>query len=345
MLTITKSIRIIDYEGNNVYTRETPAAFDAYVTELISHVGGNTAVREFKTRSAETEVIGCIRQILLQRADNDIVIAKTDIIAQRLLAKEIEAQQKVARLDTNVQKGSLIQALLYDEESEIFTYLLAKVEHSDFVDETDFTFRSGFSKDKKTFWKSCLIDLPNVEATEYYSKIYSNTVAKYWSDDFLELDEMVSDESNTSTAFKAIEGSLNRNVRGIAPRDHTIIRNAIISYFKNHEHFDYNQMVDSVLGEYHTTDLPQDKLDSLKAKLKLLPDQKHFERQFNSVPSVINARIKSLYDVNNGIQIKITDEIRDIEETIYAFREDDGTRYIKIKTNNDLTFKRFCKPD
>lgn len=343
MQIITKSIHIIDYEGNNLYTRETPVAFNEYVTELITYVGNNTSVREFKTRSVETETISCILQILLQRANNVIVAAKTAIIAQRLLTKEIEAQHKVARLDTNVQKGSLIQALLYDEENENFTYLLAKVEHSDFVDDADFTFKSGFSKDKKTFWKSCLIDLPDVTSTEYYAKIYSNTVAKYWSDDFLELDEMASDESNTSNAFKALEGSLNRNVRGIAPRDHTIIRNAIISYFKNHEHFDYNKMIDSVLGEYHTTDLPQDKLDALRIKLALLPEQKHFDRQFNSVPSVINARIKRLYDVNDGIQIKITDEIRDIEETISAFRENDGTRYIKIKTNNDLTYRRFSK--
>ncbi|SEV84921.1 nucleoid-associated protein [[Clostridium] fimetarium] len=343
MQTITKSIRIIDYEGNNVYTRETPESFDEYITELISHVSGNTSVREFKTRSSETEVISCICQILSQRANNDLVITKTDIIAQRLLAKEIEAQDRVARLDTNVQKGSLIQALLYDEESEMFTYLLAKVEHSDFVDDSDFTFKSGFSKDKKTFWKSCLIDLPNGEATEYYAKIYSNTVAKYWSDNFLELDEMVSDESNTSNAFKAIESSLNRNIRGIAPRDYTIIRNAIISYFKNHEHFDYDQMIGSVIGGYHTTDLPQDKLESFKTKLASLPDQKHFDRQFNSVPSVINARIKRLFDVNDGIQIKITDEVRNIEETISAYREADGTRYIKIKTNNDLTYRNFYK--
>ena len=342
MLTITKSINIIDYEGNNIYTREAPATFDNYVAELISHISGNTSVREFKTRSAETEVIGCIRQILLQRADNEIITTRMNIIAQRLLDKEIEAQHRVARLDTNVQKGSLIQALLYDEENDIFTYLLAKVEHSDFVDDADFTFKSGFSKDKKTFWKSCLIDLPNVEAAEFYAKIYSNTVAKYWSDDFLELDEMVSDESNTSAAFKAIESSLNRNIRKIAPRDHTIIRNAVISYFKNNEHFDYNQMIDSILGRYQVTDLPYDQLESLKTKLTLLPDTKKFDRQFTSVPSVINSRIKRLYDVNDGIQIKISDEVRDIEDTIFAYRDADGTKYIKIKTNNELTYKQFC---
>lgn len=65
-----------------------------------------------------------------------------------------------------------------------------------------------------------MIDLPSPDATSYAARIYSNTVAKYWSDDFLELDEMINDESNTSKAFKAIESTLNRNIRNIAPRDH-----------------------------------------------------------------------------------------------------------------------------
>ena len=57
-------------------------------------------------------------------------------------------------MDTNVQKGSLIQALLYDEDKDSSMYLLAKVEHTDFVDDTDFSFKSGFSKDTKKIWKS-----------------------------------------------------------------------------------------------------------------------------------------------------------------------------------------------
>jgi len=341
MEILTTSIRIIDYENNRVYTRSTPEAFDEYVNELINHINENSSVRDFKTKSVDTEVISCVKQIWINRGEHSVIEEKTNNIANRLLTKEIEAQGRVARMNTNVQKGSLIQALLFDETTELFTYLLAKVEHSDFVDDTDFTFKTGFSKDKKTLWKSCLIDLPRPDAQEYYAKIYSNNVAKYWSDDFLELEEMISDETNTSKAFKAIESVLNRNIRNIAPRDHTIIRNSIISYFKSNEHFDYNQMLDSVLGQYQTTDLTTEKLHSLREKLNDLPESKRFDRQFSPIPSVINARIKKVYEVNDGIQIRITDEVPDIANTISAYRDDDGTKYIRIKTNNELTFKRF----
>lgn len=341
MEILTTSIRIIDYENNKVYTRDTPESFDEYVTELINHINSNTSVRDFKTKSVDTEVITCVKQLWQNRSDDAVIEAKTNTIANRLLEKEIEAQGRVARMNTNVQKGSLIQALLFDETQEVFTYLLAKVEHSNFVDDTDFTFKSGFSKDKKTLWKSCLIDLPSPVAQEYYAKIYSNTVAKYWSDDFLELEEMISDETNTSKAFKAIEGVLNRNIKAVAPRDHIIIRNSIISYFKNKDHFDYSEMIDSVLGQYQTTDLTTEKLNTLKEKLNTLPETKNFDRQFSPIASVINARIRKVYEVNDGVQIRITDEIPDIANTITAYREDDGTKYIKIKTNNDLTFQRF----
>ena len=342
MQIVTKSIRVIDYEAQQIYTRETPAAFDEYVSELIDHINGNRNVREFKTRSVDTEVIGCIKHIVRSPDNVELISEKTDAIARRLLIKEIDAQQRVARMDTNVQKGSLVQALLFDEEAELSIYLLAKVEHSDFVDDTDFSFKSGFSKDKKTVWKSCLVEIPTLDATSYTAKIYSNTVAKYWSDDFLELDEMVSDESNTSKAFKAIESTLNRNIRNLAPRDHTIIRNAVISYFKNHEHFDYSTMITDILDGYHVTDLPEDRLETLKSKLSDLPETKHFDRQFSPVPSVINARIKKVYEVNDGIQIRITDEVRQLNETINAYQDAEGNRFIRIKTNNELTYRQFC---
>ena len=41
MQIITKSIRIIDYDAQQIYTRATPATFDVYVSELIDHINGN----------------------------------------------------------------------------------------------------------------------------------------------------------------------------------------------------------------------------------------------------------------------------------------------------------------
>lgn len=93
MQIITKSIRIIDYDAQQIYTRATPATFDVYVSELIDHINGNKNVREFKTRSTDTEVIGCIKHILRAHDNAELVSNKTDSIASRLLIKEIDAQR------------------------------------------------------------------------------------------------------------------------------------------------------------------------------------------------------------------------------------------------------------
>lgn len=51
--------------------------------------------------------------------------------------------------------------------------------------------------------------------------------------------------------------------------------------------------------------------------------------------------VLKVYDVCRGVQLRITDAIDDFDDTIKAYRDTDGNRYIKIKTDNDLTFKRF----
>jgi hypothetical protein len=341
MRIINKSIRIIDYENEIVQSRETPESFNDYIDELVSHINSNTSIREYKSRSLATEVINCSLQILEHNDDENYVMERINTIANRLLRKEVEAQGRVTRMDISVQKGSLIQALLHNENDGSYAYLLAKVEHSDFVDDEDFRFKTGFSKDKKTIWKSCIIDLSDAETGQVNAKIYSNTVAKYWCNEFLELDEMVSDELNTTKAFKAIDETLNRNIRGIAPKDYTVIRNSVISYFKRHQHIDYNVMIEEVLGDYEPCDLSIDKVDSLKQKLSVLPTSKNFDCQFNSKPNIINAKIKRTYKVNEGIEIKINDSIENLNDTIVAYEENDGTRFLRIKTNNNEVYQSF----
>lgn len=73
------------------------------------------------------------------------------ILARRLLLEETKAQIQIRHTNTTVQKGSLIQALLFDDIAEKYVYLLAKVEHTEWVDDSDFTFKTGFSKDKRLY--------------------------------------------------------------------------------------------------------------------------------------------------------------------------------------------------
>lgn len=350
MITIVhKSIHIIDYDAQQAISRDAPVTFDDYVSELINHIDSNTSVREYKTLSNSTEVIGCILGICNNQGDGKIVFDKMNTMARRLLIKETEAQKKIHRMKTTVQKGSLVQALLYDDEIGKHEYLLAKVEHTEWVDDADFTFKTGFSKDKKTMWKSCLFDLSDINANEFHAKVYSDTKAQYWSDGFLELCEMNSDESNTQRAFQAIDAALGHGFKGITRPDHIIIRNYFIGYFKNNAYIDYPVMVNSILENYQPDDIgltPDEvqkmskKIQSIRINLLEQPEKKNFDSQFNAVSSVINAKIRKVYPVNDGIDLKVTRNITDLPSTIQSI-EENGIRYIKIRTNNDATYRSF----
>lgn len=337
-------MRIIDYENNQISSRETTSAFREYVKQLVSHLNFISSTRTYVTRSVHTEVINSILSILKNPEDEINTTHCIDTIALRLLSKEIEIQNAVAHMAIQLQKGSLIQALLFNPATNSHSYLLAKVEHSDFVDDLDFSFKTGFSKDMKKIWKTCVFTIPSTDEDSYQANVYLNTSAKYWTNEFLELDPAISDETNTDRAFRGIDLILTQNIKKTAPYDHTILRNSVIGHFRSNYHISYDEMIESIFVNYTPQSLSHTKLAELIVKLKELPDKKNFNRHFTSAPSVITARIKSTYELSHGVYLKITDSVPDITNTIIAVRDPDGTQYIKVRTHNESVFNRFYNP-
>jgi hypothetical protein len=130
------------------------------VFDLISHITTNDSVRDYKADSPNKEVLSCIRELIPNLDNLNFINSKQDLVAQRLLQEEVKAQEKIHHLRTKVQKGSLIQAVLLNDETNSHVYLLAKVEHTGWFDAADYTLKTGFSQDKKIFGNHvCLICL------------------------------------------------------------------------------------------------------------------------------------------------------------------------------------------
>ena len=341
MDTIHKSIHVIDLVGNQVRFLEAQNDFDQYVVDLIAYVSNNSSTRAYKFCSDATEVIGSVRALCAHQESPELVQERMGVIATRLLRTEAEVQKRVDPLGTTVRKGSLIQALLRDSDDESYVYLLAKVDHSGWVDDSDYSFKTGFAKDKKAFWKSCVISLPDLSASEYHASVYTDKSAKSWWKDFLELAEMATNEANTSNAFSAVDKALNRTLKDF-PSDRTIMRNAFISYFRNNTHIDYPAMIESVLSEdYEPEEMPRERISELKGKLLELPEKKKFDRQFQSVPKAIQARMRRTYQVTDGIELKIIDAVENLRDKVAAGEDLDGQRFIRILTTNDATYSSF----
>ena len=339
MKIIAQAIRVIDYEKNIISKRKIMTNFQEYVEQLIGYISTNNLVRKYKTQSLSTEVITEILQIIRHQDENDLITQSVDIIANRLLRKEKEANDKISRLDTNVQKGSLVLALI--EEEGYRSFLLAKVEHTDFFDDIDYSLKSGFSRDTKKIWKTCLFEINDIDADEFYAKVYSNTVAKYWWHDFLELDELQSDEHNTKIAFRSLETVLGRNLKQKAPHDHMIIKNAMYLYFNSVEHFDFEEMLDQTIRKYAPDEITEEEKNNLLEILERLPQDKGFDRQFNTTPAVIKRKMKKTYEVYNGIQIQIPGGMDGLEDIVWSQQDSDGKKYLKVRVNDEKTYRIF----
>ncbi len=339
MRIIMQAVRVIDYEGGRVLARAVIPELGEYIEQLVSYIYANTSVREYHTQSAGTEVVKRILAIKRDPENSQLAMQEADKIAERLLQKETAVQERIAPMNVRVQKGSLILALVEEEGETVF--LLAKVEHTDFFDEMDYSLKSGFSKDEKKIWKTCLLEMDDAYTSMFSAKIYSNTDAKYWWHDFLELVECESDENNTKKAFQSVESALNKSLKKTAPYDCMVIRNAMYAYFNSAGQFDFMEMLDRTITKYKPNDMTEEEKDNLLQKLQNLPKEKGFDCRFISKPAVIKPKMRKTYDVYNNIQLKILGEIDDLGDVVQSFEEKDGTRYLKIQVNNDDVFRTF----
>jgi hypothetical protein len=347
MKILQTSICVINRESKEVINRNPPETFEQYVSELINYIRNNDAVRKYRS-SNTTEVIRSVLALCEHSNKPSVCVKQMNIISERLLRKEIETQEQISHMGVEVQKGCLIQSLVFDDENECFCYLLAKAEYTEWVDDDDFLFKTGFSRNKKSIWKTCMIDIPNTTDSEFYAQIYSYQPRKYWWHDFLELIEVNSNDDNTLRAWSAIENTISKTFPDKSCPDRNNIRNYFIGHLRSNEGVDYNNMVNGLLDSYEPEDPTITNASIQKLKLSLLsqPKKQKFDVQFSPVPDLIKSRvIKKNYKVNTGIELKVHGDEESIQEKMQLVVDDKGVPFLKIITNNRAGLKEFQKQE
>ena len=339
MNILTQAIKIINYEEGKVISRQIMPEMGEYIEQMICYIRGNKSVREYHTQSETTEVIHAVLNIKENYSDEQKVKQNEDLIADRLLRVESNVQEQISSMGVKVQKGSLILSLVEDNNHSYF--LLAKVEHTDFFDDYDYSVKTGFSKDEKKIWKTCLLDISTTHTDSLKATIYCNNMAKYWWHDFLELEEVHSDENNTRTAYKALTTVLKRSLKKEAPYDHTVIQNAINAFFSSETVFDYEEMMERIIRNYTPNDMSGQKKEQLMQDLWSLPETKHFDHRFRSVPECIKPKMRKKYPVYSNIEVTLLGEIDNLSDVIQSCEESNGRRYLRIRVDNDETFNAF----
>lgn len=332
----------IDLVNNTVVQKEVGIGdLDEYIVELLDTIVDLPDSRFFGFESESTEVKTLLDKILFEKnenPENPDCLSICDSIANRLLRKEIEAQEKYAHL-TKLQKGSLIQSLV--EYQEQLYFLISKVEHESFLNTEDLVRQIGLPYEKKAL-KTCLIKFTIDDDVE--SIIVSDTnvrISQYWVKDFLELKEKNSNEKNTSTAFNSIDLVLTRQLKKQSPSDYTMLRNTLIGYFKTQEEFAFEHMINSVFGEYQPEKPELVDMIKIKEVVNKLPEQVGFDKRFTIVGKEISARIKKIIKISDKIELNLKDHIDQLKKVIKSEQLPDGEKVIVIKTENEEAYEMF----
>jgi hypothetical protein len=301
-----------------------------YVNNLVNEILDSPNKRMYKFKNAETQV----KSSLVKLVEDDTEIDKIILYnAERLLEKELKAneQLKSKKLKVNIQKGSLLH--LHFVQDEIDKVLVCKVEHDEYLNELSFDKNNGLNTKKKVF-KSFLMFLDT-------GSIYINDKnnSKYWWDDFLELEQVNSDNENTEKSVDKIIGIVDFYKKSTKEfqLDGTLMRNSIIGHFKSNEDFNLTELLDKVVATY-TPINPNFPLKKISERVNKLASDNSFDNQFIIAQDKVNKRIVNKIRLGSGLYLSIEDFVKNLGEILIPFSDNQGNQGMTIISEEAYNF-------
>lgn len=246
-------------------------------------------------------------------------------IAEHLLSCEVEYNSKYGNFN-EIRKGSL---LVSSFESKGQNYILvAKIDVENFFETEHLKLLKGLPQDKGEY-KTCLV---NVEVQALGEEIYlsdtNSSISKFWWDTFLECEFIRDSQKNTDLAFSQLSSTLSQ-VNKVSPVDHAFLKGNLTSYFTTATHFDPEEMVERVVGNYEPESKNVD-TDKIKKDLKKACDSGKFDTSFEIDTTPIKSKLKRTIKIDDDIELKI--KSGDVSK-IYHF-EHQKSNFIAIKAKS-----------
>lgn len=347
MQILYSSLHNLDMNQDDPIRKQIPSDFGSFMQSYIEFAtSSNDTSREYTVRDKNRTVVSCLSDLfsdVLKQGEvimeSDIPDSMSDSIALKLLDAEKAAQERVQGMST-IQKGSIVQALIKDEDT--YSYVIAKVEHKEWFEGETLQKNFGFPNENKV-WKSAVIGLSVVADAVMLSPIrcYINTQAKYWTELFLEVDEAKNDTTNTLAVMKAIDKVLGP-LRETAPIDYYNLRNFATHELQTEHTINFHDMVGNLLDHYSPTEERVDTI-ALKEKLLALPGEGKFDSQFHTDPKAIKNLKKVKISVSPTIDVLIREAQNHWEENFRIVEKADGKSYLMIRCDNEKTLRMFPK--
>ena len=300
-----------------------------YIWDLITNCVDNEGDREYIFEPTLQTTKNHIDNII--QNNNRAGVCK--LLAEKLLAVENETKEKIAHLGKEIPKGILMISFAKMTDTE-YKLVITKADYSEFLEELSGDKRSGLPTKKKIFKAFILNATSNGREEFEYGKIITydantSTKAVYWWKTFLELSEVRNDEKNTKTAYDAIKKEIINPLRRKHKQDYLCLRNATIAYFRADGNFDINHYKDVIIGDYQPFD-DSLAINKLKDKIGKLPNKHKFDNTFQKTPRVVTDKFKDVIPLTNEIELKLKQDILNIERIIKPHKDEQGNRYIMV---------------
>ncbi len=346
MRIVYSSLHNLDLNQAMPVRKTIPADFNSYIEAYIEFATTeNNYSREYNPIDSKRTVLYCISSIYIDALNQGDAITDasalndfSDSIALKLLDVEKAVQVRIGHM-TDVQKGSIVQALLSNDDG--YKYVIAKVEHSEWYNGDTLAKNFGFPGENKRVWKSAVIGLDIANDMVIFSSIkaYVNDQARYWSTDFLEVQEAKTDALNTKAVLRAVERELKPVKKG-SLQDYYNLKNTVIHELQSDQTINYLDMVNKLLDTYEPASA-RINIAEVKEKLLKAPESDGFDTQFHTDPKSIKASGKIRITISSSIDVVINEGIPNWRDSFLVHEKADGRTYIMIRCNDQTTLSSF----
>lgn len=323
-------------ETASAETFENLENIENYVSQVIEKHRSKYE-REYKFRDGEETAKNNVMRILQEEALND----SCQTMANRLLEKERVANDRIKHMGREIPTSMfvVVQDDVTEEKTQLF---FIKADYDEYIMAGSGNDGKGLPKNRKIF-KSCVFFANKTDDGYEIYKIMSHdensssSEAVYWYRDFLDLQELTSDEQNSAKCFKAVKKYLLEPIKQEHKHDYMLLRNLIIGYFRSEGDFDIDHFSEVVIGSFVPVDKTLD-INKLKEKCLKLPDKCNFDRKFVKKPEVIKDKFKDSINLTPDLELKIKQDIQGIENVISCGKDHGDKKYIKIYSDEGYNY-------
>lgn len=332
----------IDHDNNNVVVEsiDEQENIKQYVMDMLATISENVGEREYIFKDGEETMKTYLNSFINEDNKDETTLN----IAKRLLSKEKDAQLKYAHI-TQIQKGIMLASLCKMTDRD-YKVIIAKADYSEFLEEASGEKRNGLPTKKKIF-KSFIANVTIVDGVYSISKMVTFDVnssqAKYWYNDFLDLEAKLDDEANTKKAFDEINARVLTPIKKESKDDYWCLYNATLSYMRSEGEFDIEYYANEILGKY-TPKNPNVKIKDLSKKALELPEKRNFDKKFTKVPKAINKKIKAIIPLTEDISLSVADNSNpSLKNVIKPHEDEEGCKYIMVKSDEGYSYAKSLK--